>query len=86
MIAGLVEPSSSPFGFDGGSVALAAMGTCIMKSGGIPRCSNNLRADQGGTPRVAVGVSVCLWRQGRCDNLRLIFRGHLKWSKEIELA
>ena len=49
MIAGFVEPSSSPFGFDGGSVVLAAMGTCIVRPGGIPRCSNLLRADQGRT-------------------------------------
>lgn len=49
MIAGLVEPASSPFGFDV-SVALAAMGTCIVRPGGIPPCSNNLRADQGRTP------------------------------------
>ena len=83
MIAGLVEPSSSPFGFVGVSVALAAMGTCIMRSGGIPRCSNNLRADQGRTPGVAVGVSVCLWRQGRCENLRLIFRGHSNDQRKL---
>lgn len=44
MIAGLVEPSSSPFGFGGGaSVALAAMGTCMVRPGGIPPCSNNFR-------------------------------------------
>ena len=49
MIAGLVEPSSSPFGFGGVSVVLAAMGTCIVSPGGIPRCSNLLRADQGRT-------------------------------------
>ena len=67
MIAGLVEPGSSPFGFVGVSVLLAAMGTCIVRPGGIPRGSNNLRADQGRTSGVAVGVSVCLWRQGRCE-------------------
>ena len=51
MIAGLVEPASSPFGFGcGTSVALAAMGTCIVRPGGIPPCSNNLRVDQGRTP------------------------------------
>lgn len=49
MIAGLVEPGSSPFGFDGVSLLLAAMGTCIVRPGGIPRGSNNLRADQGRT-------------------------------------
>ena len=47
MIAGLVEPASSPFGFDGGSVALAAMGTCMVRPGGIPPCSNNSRVRQG---------------------------------------
>ena len=49
MIAGLVEPSSSPFGFDGVSVALAAMGTCIVRPGGIPPRSNNFRVGQGCT-------------------------------------
>ena len=51
MIAGLVEPASSPFGFGcGTSVALAAMGTCIVRPGGIPPCSSNFRVDQGRTP------------------------------------
>ena len=50
MMAGLVEPSSSPFGFGGGaSVALAAMGTGIVRPGGIPPRSNNC---QGRTPRL----------------------------------
>ncbi len=50
MIAGLVEPASSPFGFGGGaSVALAAMGTCMVRPGGIPPCSNNFRVGQGRT-------------------------------------
>ena len=42
MMAGLFEPSSSPFGFGcGASVALAAMGTGMVRPGGIPPRSNN---------------------------------------------
>lgn len=40
-MAGLFEPSSSPFGFSGASVALAAMGTGIVRPGGIPPRSND---------------------------------------------
>ena len=82
MIAGLVEPPSS--GFDcGTSVALAAMGTCIVRPGGTPPRSNNFRVDQGQHSRVTVGVSVCLRCQDGCFS-RLIIRGHAKGGRTVD--